>query len=103
MGVPQLKFPVAESHTPCMALYALLERALQDGDHDPYDNDIVQIGNALMASTKSFGMLFVVLDERLEHRDYAGALQVGAALVEHEALLLDVACGKPVRHASTVN
>ncbi len=75
MSVPQLKFPVAESHTPCMALYALLERALREGDHDPYDNDIVQIGNALMACTKSFGMLFVVLDERLEHRDYKGALQ----------------------------
>lgn len=103
MGVPQLKFPVAESHTPCMALYALLERALQDGDHRRYDDDIVQIANAVMSCTKSFGILFVVLDERLEHRDYMGALQVGAALVEHEAMLLDVACGKPIQPASTLN
>lgn len=93
MSVPQLKFPVADAHTPCMAIYALLERARSEGNHDPYDDDIVQIANALMSIEKSFGIFFVYLDEKLEQKDYFGALQVGAALVQHEATLLEAAIG----------
>lgn len=103
MGALHLKYPVAESHSPCMALHALLENALQHGDHDPYCDDIVQIANAMMECTKTFGIFFVALDERLEQRDYVGALQVGVALVQHEAFLLDILADKPVQHASSLN
>lgn len=89
--------------TTCERVYALLQKMYAEGYHQPYEDAMVQLGNQLMAVTRTFGDYFLALDERIMNRDYGGALQIGRAMVEHEAMLHSIYAGEPVRSRQSLN
>lgn len=61
------------------------------------------LANYLMSDTTTFGAYIVELYARIMEGNYAAALLVSEAMVQHEAMLHEIAAGKPLRYGSTIN
>ncbi|WP_238232658.1 flagellar biosynthesis repressor FlbT [Methylobacterium thuringiense] len=92
-----------DADTVCKTIYVLLQRMYRDGNHQAHEDAFLQLANKLMSVTRTYGTFFLALDDRIQERDYAGALLVGQALLQHEAMLHDIAAGKPIRRSATLN
>lgn len=92
-----------DAHTVCEKIYIHLQRICAEQTQAGHEDAIIRLANQLMAVTQTYGPFFVALDEQIEQRNYAGALKIGQALLEHEAILHSLLGLKPFRHNFTVN
>lgn len=92
-----------EAGTICERIYVLLLRIYDSNDHNAYENKIVELANELMSVTKTYDILFLYLYDSLMDLDYGKALQVGKLLLQHEAMLHDLASESVVGRPRLLN
>lgn len=93
--------PVAP--TVCERIYTLLQCIYDNNDHNSYENDIVTLANELMAVTKTYDILFFHLYDSLMNLNYGSALQIGNLLLQHEAMLHNIASQRNIVRPSVLN
>lgn len=97
----QSSAPGAE--TVCERIYMLLQRIHDTNEHNTLENEIVVLANELMSVTKTYDILFLYLYDSLMDLNYAKALQVGKLLLQHEAVLHDIASKNAIERPSLLN
>lgn len=93
----------ADADTCCKRICVMVRRMQRDNDHGLHELHLMTLANQLMSETRSFGRYIVELHAHLEESDYAAALRVGEAMVQHEAMLHDIAAGRPVQYGASIN
>jgi hypothetical protein len=92
-----------EAGTICERIYLRLLRIYDSNDHNTYENEIVELANELMSATKTYDILFLYLYDSLMNLDYGKAVQVGKLLLQHEAVLHDIASESAIGRPSLLN
>ncbi|GEL44564.1 hypothetical protein MEX01_51550 [Methylorubrum extorquens] len=92
-----------EAVTICQRIYMLLQRIYDSNDHNTHENKIVELANELMSETKTYDILFLYLYDSLMNLDYGKAVQVGKLLLQHEAMLHDIASEGAIERPSLLN
>lgn len=89
-----------ETGTICERIYVLLLHIYDSNDQNIYGNKIVELANELMSATKTYDILFLYLYDALTDLDYGKAVQVGKLLLQHEAVLHEIASEGTIRRPS---
>ena len=81
----------------------LLQRIHDTNEHNTLENEIVVLANELMSATKTYDIFFLYLYDSLMDLNYGKALQVGKLLLQHEAVLHDIASKSAIERPSLLN
>lgn len=92
-----------ETGTICERIYLLLLRIYDSNDQSVYGNKIVELANELMSATNTYDILFLYLYDALTNLDYGKAVQVGKLLLQHEAVLHEIAAERTIGRPSFLN
>ncbi|WP_210161148.1 flagellar biosynthesis repressor FlbT [Methylorubrum extorquens] len=92
-----------EAGTICQRIYMLLQRIYDSKDHSALESEVVELANELMSATRTYDILFFYLYDSLMNLDYGKALQVGKLLLQHEAMLHDIASESAIERPSLLN
>jgi hypothetical protein len=92
-----------EAGTICERIYMLLQRIHDTNEHNTLENEIVVLANELMSATKTYDIFFLYLYDSLMDLNYGKALQVGKLLLQHEAVLHDIASKSAIERPSLLN
>ncbi len=92
-----------ETGTICERIYLMLLHIYDSNDQSVYGNKIVELANKLMSATKTYDILFLYLYDSLTKLDYGKAVQVGKLLLQHEAVLRDIASESAIERPTLLN
>ncbi|NEU14853.1 hypothetical protein G3T14_22600 [Methylobacterium sp. BTF04] len=89
--------------TACGRVFALLQHIHDDSSHAAYEPELTRRAVDLINAAQSYAIYFAKIDECVMNLDYNSALKVGQALLQHEAMLHEIATGGLITHSSTLN
>ncbi len=93
--------PAADTCCKCICIMA---RRMRDDNHFlTHETHFIVLANQLMSVTKTFGRYIAEMHFHMQNGEYDAALLVGEEMVRHEAMLHQIAAGKPLQHTSTMN
>ncbi|MGU3329582.1 hypothetical protein ACLBXB_21895 [Methylobacterium mesophilicum] len=93
----------ATADTCCKRMCVMIRRMQRGGNFTDHESHFMTLANQLIAKTQSFGVYIVEIYTCMIEDDFETAIQIGEAMVQHEALLLSVAAGKALHHGATIN
>ena len=92
-----------DADTCCKRICVMVRRMQRDNNSASHELHLMTLATQLMNETRSFGRYIVELHAHVEDGDYAAALRVGEAMVQHEAMLHDIAAGKTLSYGTSIN
>ena len=92
-----------EADTCCKRICVMICRMQKDPSCLTHELHFMVLASQLLSNTKTFGRYIAELDGHIRQGDYAAALRIGEVMVEHEAMLHEIAAGKPLRYKASIN
>lgn len=89
--------------TCCKRICVMIHRMQGDPSCLTHELHFMTLARQLMNETTTFGRYIVEIDTCIKQGKYTAALLIGEKMVEHEAMLHDIAAGRPVMYASAIN
>lgn len=89
--------------TCCKCIRIMIRRMQRDDARMPHELHFMTLATQLMEETKTFGLYIAKLYASVEEGEYASALNVVEVMVQHEAMLHEIAAGKPLHYGSMIN
>lgn len=93
----------ADADTYCKRICVMIRRMQRDGHSTEYDSHFMTLANQLLAETSSFGPNIAEICACMLEEDYDTAAQIGEVMLQHEAMLHEVASDKSIGHGATIN
>lgn len=92
-----------EADTCCKRICVMIRRMQDDSHCSSHELHFMVLANQLMSETKTFGVYILELYARILEGNYAAALLIGKAMVQYEAMLHEIAAGKPLHYGAAIN
>jgi hypothetical protein len=93
----------ADADTCCKRIRVVIQRMRGGGDQATHERHFMALANQLVAETKSFGVYVVEIYTCVMEGDHETAVQICDAMIQHEAMLHEIAAGRPLRYGATIN
>ena len=92
-----------DADTCCKRIRVMIQRMRGNGNRAVSEFHFFTLADELMTETQSFGVYIVEMYACVVEGDYETAAQICDAMIQHEAMLHEIAAGRALQYGATIN